>query len=424
MNQDWITSFEALKRVYLEDAYSNIAINEAIPHHKGCRDSFVRTMVKGTIRDTIRLDSIIESIASGGIRSIKKRTLIILRMGLYALRSMDSVPDHAAVNEAVALARKVARGTERFVNAVLRSYIREKAEFEQEPERLALRYSFPQDLADLIIEQYDDEAESILKGLTTPPPLVLRANTLKTTAEKLSSELTQEGFSIRTAEESPRALIAEGSGVLSSDLYRKGNFTVQSLSSIMAIEKLAPEPGSKVLDMCAAPGGKTTLMAEIMENQGCITACDIHEHRLKLVEKTAARLGAGCIGTRLLDGTEHDCSLDNCFDYVLADVPCSGLGVIGSKPEIMLKADPAAYPALCDIQLEILKNAVRYAKPGGLIEYSTCTINRNENERIIARLTDDPDSGFGRFVSIVEMRTVLPYNNLVGFFYCILRKNA
>ena len=199
---------------------------------------------------------------------------------------------------------------------------------------------------------------------------------------------------------------------------------MQSLSSIMAIEKLAPEPGSKVLDMCAAPGGKTTLMAEIMENQGCITACDIHEHRLKLVEKTAARLGAGCIGTRLLDGTEHDCSLDNCFDYVLADVPCSGLGVIGSKPEIMLKADPAAYPALCDIQLEILKNAVRYAKPGGLIEYSTCTINRNENERIIARLTDDPDSGFGRFVSIVEMRTVLPYNNLVGFFYCILRKNA
>ena len=190
MNQDWITSFEALKRVYLEDAYSNIAINEAIPHHKGCRDSFVRTMVKGTIRDTIRLDSIIESIASGGIRSIKKRTLIILRMGLYALRSMDSVPDHAAVNEAVALARKVARGTERFVNAVLRSYIREKAEFEQEPERLALRYSFPQDLADLIIAQYDDEVESILKGLTTPPPLVLRANTLKTTAEKLSSELS------------------------------------------------------------------------------------------------------------------------------------------------------------------------------------------------------------------------------------------
>ena len=420
MNQDWLTVFEALKSVYTVDAYSNMAINEAISHHRGCRDSFVRNMTKGVLRDTVQLDYIIDNLASGGIRSIRKRPLIILRMGLYALRSLDSVPDHAAVNEAVDLCRKAARGNDRFVNAVLRNYIRRRNELEISVSSgsIGLKYSFPEPVAELIAEQYGEEAERILHGLNEPPPVVLRVNTLKTTRDDLMTLLKKEGCKAEPAQESARAVIAEGSRLLQSDAYKSGLFTIQSLSSIIAIEAMNPSPGSRILDMCAAPGGKTTMIAEMIGG-GSITACDIHVHRLGLIEAAADRLGIEFIETRLLDGTAFDPELEGTYDYVLADVPCSGLGVIGSKPEIRLRTDTCTYDDLTDVQYSILQNAVKYARPGGLIEYSTCTLNRNENERVIDRLSKNLS-----FVSIVEMNTILPYNNLVGFYYCIIKKDT
>ena len=237
-----------------------MAINEAISHHKGCRDSFVRTLVKGTIRDTIRIDSMIDELASGGVRSIKKRTLIVLRMALYALRSMNSVPDHAAVDEAVKLARNVAKGTDRFVNAVLRSYLRRKDELESRPVSLALKYSFPEGITELLRSQYGEETESILKGLNEPPAVILRVNTLKTNAQELTELLRESGRDAGHADDSGLALWAEGSGIMNTPMFRDGLFTVQSLSSITAVRSLAPGPGSTVLDMCAAPGGKSTMV--------------------------------------------------------------------------------------------------------------------------------------------------------------------
>lgn len=425
MNQDWIAAFEALKNVYIDDAFSNIAVNEAISHHKGCRDSFVRVMVKGTIGDTIKLDHIIDRLASNGISSIKKRTLIVIRMGLFAIRSMNSVPDHAAVNEAVSLAGKTARGTDRFVNAILRSYLRRRGEFDAEEESPALKYSFPKELADLISEQYGEETESILAGLNTPPPVFIRVNTLKTDIEELKRSLEDKGFTITVPDEQSsgkaygRVLAAEGSGLLASEEFKTGKFSVQSLSSMIAVSALDPVPGSAVLDMCAAPGGKTTMIAEMMGNEGKITACDIYEHRLGLISAASKRLGISIVETKLLDGTEFEESMANSYDYVLADVPCSGLGVIGSKPEIKFKADVSSFEDLTHIQLDILRNAVKYAKPGGIIEYSTCTLNKNENESVIRNLAEECS-----FVRIVEMDTILPYNNKVGFYYCKLQKNA
>ena len=319
-----------------------MALNEAIPRHKGCRDSFVRNLVKGTIRQTVTLDYITGMLASNGLKGIKTRTLIIIRMGLYAIREMDSVPDHAAVNEAVALARKTARGTDRFINAVLRSYLRRSAEFEvsglqaevtgdkerglqaeghgkaaetsgsenaemnaacgnegsiprfiaeiSDPvKRLSVQYAMPEDLVSLIASQYGDEAESILRGLNEPPAVVLRVNALKTTREQLIADLADEGITAEPADECSAAVTAAGRGIIESDLYRRGHFTVQSLSSMLAVSALAPEPGSRVLDMCAAPGGKSTMMAEMMGNEGSVTACDIHEHRLELIKASAAR---------------------------------------------------------------------------------------------------------------------------------------
>ena len=395
---DWITTFNALKAVYIDEAFSNIAINEAIEQHPNCSTGFVRTFAKGVIRDTLRLDHYIDQLADRGIKGIKNRTLIILRMGIYAIEVLDSVPDHAAVNEAVKLARKVSKGSDKFVNGMLRSFIRER-------EQLDVCGTFPAELGALIREQYGDEAEEIMKALDTPVPLVLRPNRLK--------------------DEKPEPVIVEGGNVIGGDDFKKGKFSVQSLSSIEAIEAFAPNAGSTVLDMCAAPGGKTCAMAEIMNNQGSITACDVYDHRLKLIEAQARRLGIDIITTELLDGTDHRKDFDNKFDYVLADVPCSGLGVIPSKPEIKLRTDVSSYKELTDIQTAILKNAISYAKPGGLIEYSTCTINRDENDGVVERvLAELKDEGLleAKLPQIIEKCSILPYNNKVGFFYCILRK--
>ena len=435
MSQDWLASYEALKSVYADGAYSNMALNEAIPHHHGCRDSFVRSMVKGTIRQTVTLDRIIDVLARDGLKGIRTRTLIILRMGLHALREMDSVPDHAAVNEAVSLARKKARGTDKFVNALLRGYIRSRERFEaqngelQDPafiseiqdkyEKMSVKYGFPLPIVKLICSQYGEEAEQILKGLNTPPPVILRTNTLKTTRDELTEALSGEGIKAEPVPEADTAIAAAGSGIIASDLYRDGLFSVQSLSSMLAVNALAPASGSRVLDMCAAPGGKSAMMAEMMEDTGSITACDIHEHRLDLIRATANRLGINIIETKLMDGTAHDSSLDGIYDFVLADVPCSGLGVMSTKPEIRFRMDEESMAQLPEIQLEILKNAVRYTRPGGRICYSTCTLNRSENDRVVEKLMSDEPT-FGR---IVEKQTVLPYNNTIGFYYCIIEKN-
>jgi len=276
LDQDWVTVFEALRNIYNEDAYSNIAINEAISRHKGCRDSFVRTFAKETLRETITLDAIIDGLASSGIKKIKKRTLVIIRMGLCAIRSLDSVPDHAAVNEAVSLAKRTARGTEGFINGMLRSYIRDRAQIEANGTvkssksgrsdkpgehgrsnksdgpvydtdicRKAFVYGFKPETVSLIQEQYGTETDRILDGLNTPPDVVLRPNILKTDSEALITALNGEGIKAEPAEESVHAVRASGSGILSSELYRKGWFTVQSLPSIMAVDALSPQPGSR-----------------------------------------------------------------------------------------------------------------------------------------------------------------------------------
>ena len=189
---------------------------------------------------------------------------------------------------------------------------------------------------------------------------------------------------------------------------------------MIAVKALAPGPGSRVLDLCAAPGGKTGYMAELMGNEGSITACDVHPHRLMLTQAAMKRLGVSICALEERDAAVHDASLDGSFDYVLADVPCSGLGVIASKPEIKLTADPSQYDSLTEIQKSILSNAIRYLKPGGKLEYSTCTLNKNENEEVVKQVL----SKEGTSVRVIEMTTLMPYNGKVGFYYCIIEKNA
>lgn len=420
MDRDWLAVFEALKAVYSDGAYSNISINEAVSHHKGTRESFVRTFAKGVIRNSIRIDHIIDSLAAKGIGSIKLRPCIIIRMGIYAIDELGSVPDHAAVNEAVDLAKRAAKGSDRFVNGMLRSYLRRKDEFAPDKLEPHLRFSMSKEVFSLLSEQYGDEAVRIAEALNMPSQVYLRANTLKADRDEVIRKLAENGIEAEAAEENSEAIRVRGSGIVSSDLYKQGFYTIQSLSSMIAVKALAPEPGSRVLDICAAPGGKTGYMAELMGNRGRITACDIHPHRLLLTEATMKRLGVTICTTEERDASVHDETLDNSFDYVLADVPCSGLGVIASKPEIKMTTDPSAYGGLTEIQKGILDNAIRYLKPGGRLEYSTCTLNKNENEEVVKQVL----SNKGTSARIIEMTTLMPYNGKVGFYYCIIEKNA
>lgn len=420
MNKDWLAVFEALKAVYADGAYSNISINEAVSHRKGLRESFVRSFAKGVLRNSIRIDYVIDTLADKGIGSIKQRPLIILRMGIYAIDELGSVPDHAAVNEAVGLAKSVAKGSDRFVNGMLRNYLRRKDEFAPDGLEPHLRYSMSKEIFSLLSEQYGDEAIRIAEALNKPSEVYLRANTLKADRDEVIRRLAEYGIDGRGAEENSEAILAKGSGIVSCELYRQGFYTIQSLSSMIAVKALDPKPGSRVLDLCAAPGGKTGYMAELMGNEGSITACDVHPHRLMLTQAAMKRLGVSICALEERDAAVYDDSLKESFDYVLADVPCSGLGVIASKPELKLTADPSEFDELIGIQKRILENALRYLKPGGRLEYSTCTLNKNENESVVKHVL----SKEGTSASVIEMTTFMPYNGKVGFYYCIIGKNA
>ena len=291
MNKDWLAVFEALKSVYTDGAYSNISINEAVSHHKGLRESFVRSFAKGVLRNSIKIDHIIDTLAGRGIKSIKQRPLIILRMGIYAIDELDSVPDHAAVNEAVELAKTVAKGNDRFVNGMLRNYLRRRDDFAPDKLEPHIRCSMREDLFSLLREQYGDEALRIAEALNEPSAVYLRANTLKAGRDEVIRKLAEYGIEGIASEENSEAILVKGSGLVNCGLYRQGFYTIQSLSSMIAVKALAPKPGSRVLDLCAAPGGKTGYMAELMGNEGSITACDIHPHRLMLTQAAMQRLG-------------------------------------------------------------------------------------------------------------------------------------
>lgn len=423
MNSDWYAVYVALRNVYCDNSYSNLAINEALKEYKVSSQGFVRVMSKGVIRDTILLDYNIDRLAKNGIKGIKKKHLIILRMGMYAMAKMDSVPAYAAVNEAVSLAEKISPTIKGFINGMLRAFEREGSiilvpDTDDELRLLSYRYSFPYHLVRFIFKQYGKEAiEGIIKGLYDIPELNIRVNSFTINRDDLKKCLVDRGITVRDNPLARNGIIIENGSVVNIPEFKSGMFTVQSTSSLRSVEVLNPKPGDNVLDMCAAPGGKSTAMAEMMNDTGFIMACDIHDHRVRLIKELSKRLGLSSIKTKVMDATLYDESLCERFDKVLADVPCSGLGIIAGKPELKLHVDLNELPSLYEIQHSILKNAFYYLKTGGELLYSTCTINKRENEHIVSRLCDSFENS-----SIVEYNSILPYNKQVGFYYCKIKK--
>ena len=422
------TAYDVLFDIEKNGAYSNIALNHHIADSKPDNEGFVRQLVYGVLENRILIDYYLDVLIPSGVKKLKKQDLTLLRMGVYQLRYMDSVPSYAAVNETVNMAKRLARGRERFVNGVLRGYIKNADSIKlpgrnEDPAKyLSIMYSVSPWIASLWLGEYGlEKTEEILKAAVRTPDMVIRVNTLKTTADELADMLGRKGFAVKRHDKAGRALVVSGARLLATEEYANGLFSVQDAASIMASDALGAKPGDTVIDVCAAPGGKSLATAELMANQGRIISNDIYEHKLSLIEKEAARLGVDIIETRCGDSTVADESLAGIADAVLADVPCSGLGVIARKPEIKYKEGitKAELDELTDRQARILAAASTYVKPGGTLVYSTCTINRAENEAQVENFLKAHDD-----FDLESMRQLLPTDGTDGFFIAKLKRSA
>lgn len=418
------TAFDVLFEIEKENAYSNITLNHFIKINEPDNPAFVRELVYGVLENKIYLDYCLDKHVNSGIKKVKKKEKTLLRMGLYQLLFMDSVPDYAAVSETVKAAKKICRGREGFINGVLRNCMRNRDGLTSElpqnrREYLSVKYSFPMWLIDMWIDQYgDEECQKLLEASNQRPQLSIRVNLGKISRDLLAEKLEAKGFEVEKGTFSQRTLFVKGTALLDTDEYVRGLFSVQDEASTVAADKVGASAGETVIDVCAAPGGKTCAMAELMENKGKIIACDIYDHKLKLIENQAERLNIDIIDTMLLDGIAGSDKLKESADRVLADVPCSGLGVIRRKPEIKYK-DQENFDELIEIQKKILNRSGEYVKPGGILLYSTCTVNKNENEKQIIDFIES-----NKNFEILEQRQFLPTEDIDGFYFCKMRKRG
>ena len=374
-----------------EGAYSNKVLNDVLGDKEllDIDRAFATELFLGVVKNRLRLDYIIKAFSKIRLKKLSPWVHQLLRMGIYQIIFMDNIPDSAACNESVKLGTKYANsGAKNFLNGVLRSVAREKDNIKypnDKREWLSVFYSCPQWITDKLCNQYGEETcEKILKESHKPHRVSIRVNNLKTTGEELVKILSQEGIDGEIDPENPRCLHINGAiSIDKSKAYKDGLYTIQNTSSMKAVETIMPKAEERVLDMCAAPGGKTTYMAELMGNKGEICAFDIHEHKIKLIEKSAERLGISIIKAAVGNGQEYKEELNGKFHRVLADVPCSGIGVIHKKPDIKWNRKEEDIEELCKIQKKILENAGKYVMDGGVLVYSTCTIFKEENRDMV-----------------------------------------
>ena len=390
-------ALRALLRCEKNGAWSGAVIDAAL-REQGLesRDAALAArLCLGVLQNDRYLDYHLDRLSRG---SLEPKLRSILRLGAYQLLFLDKVPDHAAVSETVSLCRSV--GLDRaagLVNAVLRRLASEKDKLPPIPgegtaEYLATRWSHPLWLAKkLIAERGYAFAEDFFRANNEPAPLCIQVNRLRVSPEDYIRALERAEIPYRAFPELPGCLELEGGKVTELPGFEEGLFYVQDRAARCAAEAAEVKPGMRVLDACAAPGGKS-FAAAIAAGGDCeLLACDIHEKKLRLIESGAKRLGIGCIRTRCMDARSFEPAFEGAFDRVLADVPCSGLGVIRKRPEIRRKSE-TEIGALPEIQATILDNLALYVKPGGLLLYSTCTVLREENREQVRRfLETHPD---------------------------------
>ena len=411
------TAVKVLLKIEKEGAYSNLAVAEALKNAELTpQDKALATaLIYGVLDRKITLDFILSKFLKTPVSKTEPFTLAVLRTALYQIKYMDKIPESAAVNEAVKIMKSSKFGRNSgFVNGVLRSVLRTEVDLPQgdNAEDLSIKYSCPLWIVKSFLKDYGaEDTKALLEESIKPAGTVLRINTVKTDIEMVKSKLSDLPF-----KEGENCLeLVKGIDISKSELYKEGLVYVQDYASQKAVAILDPKKGDRVLDMCSAPGSKAFTMANLMENDGEIVACDLYPHRVELIEKSARRLGIKIIKSRVLDATEFDENLGQ-FDCILCDVPCSGLGVIRRKPEIKYtKSDD--FGELENIQLAIVKNALRYLKKGGKLLYSTCTLRKAENEKLVNSLKKEYNDLY-----LISEKTFMPHKDGTDGFYCALFK--
>lgn len=350
--------------------------------------NFAKEIATGVVKNRTYLDYVIEENSKIKFEKIHKIILTILEMAVYQMFFLDKVPDYSIVSESVNLAKIYGnKGSIGFTNGILRSISKgelPKVKIKNSIDNLSTFYSHPRFYTEYFYENYsEDFTKKLLKANNEKPPFTIRVNTLKTDKKSLVKVLNEEGFETTELEFENALNIENPSGIIESKAFEEGLFYVQDLGSILVSHYLNPCKDSKVLDLCAAPGGKTTHLAEIMENTGNIIACDKNKSKLNLIEENANRLGATNVKTKINDATILNDEFIDEFDFVLVDAPCSGTGLYRKKPDIKWNKGLEEIKDLAKIQSEILENAKNYVKVSGSLLYSTCSVSKIENEDVI-----------------------------------------
>ena len=430
------TALNVLIACRKEGGWSNGVLKEYLQRdHLDRRDAALATrLCYGVLQNRLKLDFYLQQLLTGKIKDLHPAVRDILHLGLYQLREMDKVPSSAAVNESVDLAKKYCK-KQRYAPGLVNAVLRKAADTAlQDPTGWQEKYSHPQALIDLLKSYVGKERmETMLRANNEAPDTVVQVNTLKITAAALADQLEAEGVGVQPHGWMKDCLVLSGTGNLEKlPTFREGLFYVQDAAAKLSVLCAGLTEGQTILDCCAAPGGKSFAAAIAMEGSGSITSCDVHPHKAELIANGAARLGIGNLSARCQDATAFVVKWEEKMDTVIADVPCSGLGIIRKKPDIRYKnlQEMAALPAL---QLQILKNQAQYVRPGGVLLYSTCTLVRAENEGVVeAFLKEHPDFSLEK----LPLPAAFPENStgmlaLVpgeydtdGFFIAKLRRKA
>lgn len=438
----------ALKVLYEIDknnAYSNISLKKHLKNAslKTVDRAFVTQLVYGVVKNKSRLDWIISKYSNTPIRKMSYWVLNILRLGIYQIIFLDKVPQSAAVNESVKLARKYGhKRISGFINAILRNITRANSEDlipsnKDEIEYISTYYSHPKWLIEKWVRDYGkDFTTKLAKKNNENPEVTIRTNILKASRAELMELLQNEGMKAEKGKWCPEAILLKNtSNIEESTSFKKGLFQIQDQSSMLVAHILDPKEDQLILDLCSAPGGKTTHISEKMGNTGKIIARDIHSHKLDLMEKNNERLGISNIKLERFDALELDSNLIEKADRVLLDAPCSGLGIIRKKPDLKWNKRLEDIEDIIALQYRMLENATKYLKKDGILIYSTCTINPDENLNIIKKFLNnntnfklvpiDPFSPKIKEHSEIEkgyLQTFPHIDDIDGFFICKLKR--
>jgi 16S rRNA (cytosine967-C5)-methyltransferase len=427
-----------LNRVLDEGAYSNIILAKELNESElNDKDKALLTeIVYGVLRRKKTLDIIISNFVKD-IKLMKKEVLNILRVAIYQMNFLDKVPSYAACNEAVEEAKEISENDSKLVNGILRSFTKNPDEIEVPGNKIdeyAYKFSFEPWMIRLLIKQYGESiSKKIMLGLNAIPQVSVRVNEIKADYDEVFEELEKLEYDIEEGVICPEAIcIKGGKSIENNPLFKEGKITVQDESAMVVAPLLELKEGMKVVDLCSAPGGKTTHIAEMLQNTGKVLAFDIHESKLGLIKENCERLGITNVEIKTNDATKLNTELVESSDRVLIDVPCSGIGIIRKKPEIKWNKTRTDLREIILIQRDIMENAWQYLRSGGIMVYSTCTLNKEENEENIDWFLENHKDCqvkkifIGNQDNLIYNKkgslTIMPNENMDGFFIAKLEK--